>query len=125
MDIKNQKLNINVDNISLGCDFAWCLEAFGNILKNCMEHTQDGGQLTIKAIENALDTEIVIMDDGSGIEEEDLPHIFERFYKGKDGIHGIGLSIAKAVTESRGGTLRFYNRNGAVFQAEFPLPVSS
>ena len=96
---------------------------FSNLISNAVRYAEKEITLTCRR-ENDHIT-VAVSDDGPGISEEDSPHIFERFYKGKDGIHGIGLSIAKAVTESRGGTLRFYNRNGAVFQAEFPLPVSS
>ena len=56
----------------------------------------------------------------SGIAEEDLPYVFERFYKGNDGQHGIGLAIAKSVTESYHGKIHAYNENGAVFEASFP-----
>ena len=59
-------------------------------------------------------------DDGAGIAEEDLPYVFERFYKGNDGQHGIGLAIAKSVTESYHGKIHAYNENGAVFEVTFP-----
>ena len=60
-------------------------------------------------------------DDGPGVAEEDLPHVFERFYKGKDGKHGIGLAIARSVAEAYHGTLTVRNENGAVFEAVFPI----
>ena len=89
-----------------------------------MEHTQEGGQLIIKATENALYTEIMIMDDGSGIEEEDLPHIFERFYKGKHSAgqsFGIGLALARMIITAQNGTIKAENRaaGGAVFTIRF------
>lgn len=64
---------------------------------------------------------IYLADDGPGVAEADLPHVFERFYKGADGKHGIGLAIAKAVAETWHGTLQVRNDGGAVFEAVFEL----
>ena len=124
MDIKNQNLVINVDNISLNCDYAWCLEAFGNILKNCTEHTPEGGTLTVTAEDTPIFTEIVITDTGSGFDEEDIPHIFDRFYKGKNSSKesfGIGLNLAKTIITSLGGTINAANSQsgGAKFIIRF------
>ena len=109
IDIKNQKLNIDADNISLDCDSAWCLEAFGNILKNCAEHTPENGEITVVAEDTPIFTEIVITDTGSGIEDEDLPHIFERFYKGKNSSKesfGVGLNLAQMIVSGHNGTIK-------------------
>lgn len=124
MDIKNQKLNINADNISLDCDFAWCLEAFGNILKNCMEHTPENGIITVTASDTPIFTEIIIADTGKGFNEEDIPHIFDRFYKGKNSSKdsfGIGLNLAKMVITSHNGIINAENNpsGGAKFTLRF------
>ncbi len=124
MDIKNQNLVINADNISLNCDYAWCLEAFGNILKNCTEHTPEGGTLTVTAEDTPIFTEIVITDTGSGFDEDDIPHIFDRFYKGKNSSKesfGIGLNLAKTIITSLGGTITAENSQsgGAKFIIRF------
>ena len=63
---------------------------------------------------------VSVADDGPGIAAEDLPHIFERFYKGKDGKHGIGLAIAESVVRAYGGELTARSENGAVFEVTFP-----
>lgn len=113
-------------------DELWTAEAIQNILKNCMEHTPAGGTVSVKAVENALATTITITDTGPGISEEDLPHIFERFYRGSmissdpapEGF-GIGLALAQALISVQGGTLRACNdpEAGARFQIAFPKLV--
>lgn len=121
MEIRDQKLIINTDGNFSG-DISWTCEAIGNIVKNCMEHTPSGGNISIKAIDNALYTEIVISDSGDGIAEKDLPHIFERFYKGDDSDEnsfGIGLALARMIVTRQNGTLKAENNSGAVFTMRF------
>ena len=93
-------------NISLKCDKKWMSEAITNILKNCIEHTPPDGFVTVSASQNKLFTEIIISDNGRGIPKDELPHIFERFYKGSgsdENSIGIGLSLAKAIIEKNNG----------------------
>ena len=125
MDLRDQTLciRINGEESYLG-DFAWSVEAVGNILKNCMEHTPAGGKLTVSVTENALFTQIIIHDTGSGIAKEDLPYIFERFYKGKDSSDtsfGIGLALARMIITSQHGTIKAENHadGGACFTIRF------
>lgn len=105
-------------------DMHWSTEAFSNILKNCLEYTEEGGAISINWCENPLYTEIVIKDNGSGFLREDLPHLFKRFYKGKnarkDSI-GIGLSFAKAIVEKQNGVIHAANaiEGGAEFNVKF------
>src|SRR5699024_12836840 len=61
---------------------SWTVEALGNVLKNCVEHLPDGGRIEIRAARNPIYTGICIADNGAGIPEEELPHLFERFYRG-------------------------------------------
>ena len=114
-------------------DLAWTAEALGNILKNCMEHTPAGGTVTVRANEDLLACRITVEDTGGGIADEDLPHIFERFYRGRDAAGpsevdpagvGIGLSLAQALVVAQGGTLTAANARdaqGAVTGARFTL----
>ena len=93
-------------NISLKCDKKWMSEAITNILKNCIEHTPSGGYVTVSASQNKLFTEITVRDTGNGIPKNELPHIFERFYKGSSSDEnsiGIGLSLAKTIIEKNNG----------------------
>ena len=90
----------------LVCDIKWQVEAITNIIKNCVEHSKNGSKINIKYGKNDLYSEILIEDEGSGIDQEDLKHIFERFYKGKNSSKdsvGIGLSLAKTIIEKDNG----------------------
>ncbi len=108
-------------------DAMWTAEALENILKNCMEHTPAGGAVRVHAAENALATTFTITDTGPGIAPDDLPRIFERFYRGDDAAgapegFGIGLALAQALISVQGGTLRADNapEGGARCQVSFP-----
>lgn len=109
------------EGAGLYADKMYMTEALENILKNCMEHTPEGGAIKISAQENNIYTEIVISDTGAGIPEEELSRVFERFYRGKGFSskgYGIGLAFAKKIAASQNGTLTVKNgRNGgAVFE---------
>ena len=120
IELRGQELDIMAEG-ELECDVAWTCEAIGNIVKNCMEHTPDGGKITVRGTKNPLYSEIVITDSGSGISSEDLPHIFERFYKGRSsedkGGFGIGLALARMIVTEQNGTIKADNSSdgGAVF----------
>ena len=123
MELRNQTLVIRAEGSFYG-DPQWTKEAVSNIIKNCMEHTPENGSITITAAENALYTEMIIQDSGPGISAEDLPHIFERFYRGKnsgDGSFGIGLNLARMIVTGQNGTLKAENlpRGGAAFTMRF------
>lgn len=123
IELRGQELIICAEGNFYG-DSAWTSEAVGNIVKNCMEHTPDGGKIEIEAAENALYSEIVIKDNGTGISPEDLPHIFERFYKGKDSdgkSFGIGLALSRMIIAGQKGTVKAENRKntGAMFTLRF------
>ncbi len=127
LELREQKLKVVAEGEFSG-DVAWTSEAVGNIVKNCLEHTPVGGVVSICATENPLYTEIVIADNGGGIDKEDLPHIFERFYKGKnssDNSFGIGLALARMIITSQNGTIKAENvveqekNSGARFTIRF------
>ena len=94
-----------------------------NLMKNCAEHNA-GGCVHCFYGQNPLYTEILIRDEGAGFAGEDLPHLFERFYRGKDageGGIGIGLALAKEIIERQNGTIRAKNppEGGACFEIRF------
>ncbi len=92
---------------------------FGNLISNAVRYAKREIRLYCRS--EGGNAVVRVSDDGPGISAEDLPHVFERFYKGKDGKHGIGLAIAQSVAEAYRGTLTVRNENGAVFEAIFPL----
>ena len=106
-DLKNIQIILEgKEDAKTTCDLKWQVEAITNILKNCAEHSNNNTKINVLYSENNMYSEIVIKDEGSGIDQKDLKHIFERFYKGKnsdkDSI-GIGLSLAKTIIEKDNG----------------------
>lgn len=100
-DLKNIQIRKKGDQESkIYCDLKWQVEAITNILKNCVEHSDDNSFIDITYEQNKVYAKIEMKDYGIGIEKEDLPHIFERFYKGKNAKSesvGIGLALAKSI----------------------------
>ncbi|WP_026889468.1 sensor histidine kinase [Clostridium beijerinckii] len=125
IEIKNQTLVIEGgSNVSFIGDLYWTTEALINIIKNCIEHTGEDGRISIFFDENPLFTEIKILDNGRGIEKEDLPYIFKRFYKGKNAGEdsvGIGLAMAKTIVTSQNGDINVSSRKneGTCFIIKF------
>jgi len=115
LELKNIKTEIKMDS-KLTCmlDYHWTLEAFVNLIKNAMEHTKENGSIVISANDNPMFVEIIVEDNGTGIAKKDLPHIFERFYKGntKSESIGIGLNLSKTIIERQNGTIRVESVEG-------------
>lgn len=135
-DIADVRFSADVqDGASYEGDLTWSVEALENILKNCMEHTPAGGCVSVRVTEDVLACRIRIEDTGPGIAESDLPHIFERFYRGSRDASaaqsevnpagvGIGLALSKSLVTAQGGTLTAENlrdENGNVTGAAFNL----
>lgn len=116
MELKGQTLEITGDeDAGLTGDMNWTVEALTNIVKNCMEHTPAGGRIAIVFSENSLYTAITISDNGEGIHKQDLPHIFKRFYKGKNAHQdsiGIGLAMSRSIIENQNGTIEVSSEKG-------------
>ena len=123
MELRSQSLEIDCGEEVLLCDPVWTAEALGNILKNCMEHTPENGKISIAVNQNPLFTQIDVEDTGSGFDPKDIPHLFERFYKGSNASqnsYGIGLALARTVITSQDGTIQAMNREtGAKFVIKF------
>lgn len=114
-ELKGVSVTADDNSVALDCDKKWLCEALSNIAKNCVEHTDEGGEVRLTAERNPVYTTITVSDNGQGIAPEDLPHIFERFYRGKnaaDDSVGIGLALSKTIIEKAGGTIRVDSETG-------------
>lgn len=106
LNIKQQSVIVTGNNETFIGDYNWELEALTNIVKNCIEHTPENKKIYINCEKNNFNTKIVIRDEGNGIDREDIKHIFERFYKGKNSSEnsvGIGLALSKSIIEKDNG----------------------
>lgn len=125
IEIKNQEIIVQGDkNAKIIGDYKWQLEAITNVVKNAIEHTPENKKIWITLEENSLFTKIVIKDEGPGIAKEDIKHIFERFYKGKNSSEnsiGIGLALAKSIIEKQNGYISCYSKlkEGTVFEIKY------
>lgn len=115
-DLKKVEIELIGENSDkLVCDEKWQIEAISNILKNSVEYSNTGDTIYVKFKENNLYTQIDIKDSGKGIDKEDLPHIFDRFYKGKNSSKnsiGIGLALSKTIIEKSGGNISAESKLG-------------
>ena len=125
MDLRDQRCRIEgAEGMTFTADEAWTLEAVRNVVKNSLEYTPDGKALEISCVNNPLYTEISVCDSGPGIDQEDLPHLFDRFYKGKNAgssSFGIGLALAQSIMSRQNGVIRAENRKegGSRFRIRF------
>ena len=125
MDLRDQRCRIEgAEGMTFTADEAWTLEAVHNVVKNSLEYTPDGKVLEISCEDNPLYPEISVNDSGPGIDPEDLPHLFERFYKGKNAgssSFGIGLALAQSIMSRQNGVIRAENRKegGSRFRIRF------
>lgn len=124
---ENKELQISGNQKDIiRCDMEWTREAVGNIVKNALDHTKAGGMIQISWDETPLMFRISVSDNGDGIDEEDIHHIFKRFYRSKKSLDtqgiGLGLPLAKSIVEGQGGTISVQSEIGAgtTFVLSFP-----
>lgn len=123
-ELKNIAIQNGANDFVFNGDESWTVEAVSNIVKNCLEHTNDGGKIIIASDSTNLYNKLTISDNGCGIAKEDLPHIFERFYHGKNSSKesvGIGLALAKTVFEKENASVSVESEQGrgSVFEIRF------
>lgn len=124
IDIKQQQIIVQDKDVEFTGDYNWQLEAITNIVKNCIEHTPENGNIYIDFEENNFYTKIIIKDEGKGIDSQDIKHIFERFYKGKNSSEnsvGIGLALAKSIIEKDNGFVNCSStiNEGSIFEVKY------
>lgn len=125
MDLRNQEFQLDCHkDLRIEVDLERTAEALTNIMKNAMEHMTEGGIIRVQVSENAIYTKICIQDNGSGIPTEDIGHVFERFYRGKNATEssaGIGLAFARRIVTSQNGTIKVINlpQGGTSFEIRF------
>lgn len=124
LEIKNQEVISSLKEAYIIGDYKWTLEAITNIIKNCIEHTKENKKIYVEIRETNVYTELIIKDEGEGIEEKDLKHIFDRFYKGKNSSEnsfGIGLSLSKSILEKQNASIACASRlnEGTTFKIYF------
>lgn len=112
-EIRDIQVMFDSKDIYIQADYNWYKEAISNILKNAIEHARHN--VTIKASENKVYTQIEIKDDGMGINKKDMKHIFDRFYKSQNSDEnsiGIGLSLSKSIIEAQNGHIYVDSKDG-------------
>lgn len=116
IDLKDIKINIKGKATNkISCDFKWQVEAITNIVKNCLEYSEESSSIFISYLSNDLFTKVTIQDYGKGMDSYDTKHIFDRFYKGKNSTSdsvGIGLSLAKMIIEKDNGYITVDSKIG-------------
>lgn len=106
-----KKISIS-DNGAFRCDKSWLREAFGNVIKNACEHTENDGTVDILIEQSEKTVSVIIEDNGGGVPESELPKLFERFHRTSNASPdsaGIGLAITKAIVEKHHGTITAEN----------------
>lgn len=124
LELKNITVEKDVKPFNFTGDKNWTDEAIKNIIKNCIEHSEPGGKLGITARDTNIYSEFTISDTGCGIDKEDLPHIFERFWHGKNSSAdsvGIGLALSKEILAKENASVSVESEKGkgSVFSIKF------
>ncbi|MBR1599935.1 MAG: HAMP domain-containing histidine kinase [Lachnospiraceae bacterium] len=117
LDGRNQSFHMVCgEDITLNCDGEWLTEALINLLKNASDYSDEGNRITVEVDDTKAFCRIYVKDEGMGISEEDIPHIFKRFYRVNSDVNpnsvGIGLSLTKSIVEGIGGSIKVRSEVG-------------
>ncbi len=124
MELRDQHFTVEVSDEHFTGDLLWSVEALGNLLKNAVEHTPDGGEIHVAAVETPIFTEIVVSDNGPGFEASEIPSLFDRYFRGSNSSGesiGVGLALARMIITAQNGTISASNNpgGGAHFTVRF------
>lgn len=123
----NKELILDLDKnaVTLNANSGDLLRMFENLFSNCLRYCKNNVTLKYRVEDNQA--VYYVMDDGDGISDEVMPHLFARFAKGSDGKHGIGLALCKAIADEHNGSIKGYNRpeGGACFEVRLPAKESN
>ena len=125
---KNITLSLCDTDLHVRCDPKWTVEAIGNIVDNAIKYTACGGNVQVKAEQNSFFVKIDIIDDGIGIEKEEIPKIFGRFYRSlsvadQPGV-GIGLFLAREIIQAQKGYIKVTSKRGKGSTFSVFLPIA-
>ncbi|MGN1418879.1 MAG: sensor histidine kinase [Acutalibacteraceae bacterium] len=115
LDLKGIEAEFEMDDFQINGDKKWTVEAFSNIIKNCIEHMDKNGKLKIRSTRTSVYDSVIIIDNGCGISPQDIDHIFERFYHGKNASQdsvGIGLALSKAIFDKENAKISVKSQEG-------------
>lgn len=128
-ELEKKEIRLTGENEFFFCDAHWLTEAFGNLIKNALDHTSEGGIISIAWKKSGNILNVTFHDNGSGIHPEDIWHIFKRFYRSRfakdtQGI-GLGLPLAKTIIEAHDGMIEADSElgHGATFYVNFLIPT--
>ena len=128
-DLEKKRICLKGEETIFPCDFEWLSEAFGNIIKNALDHTSEGGLISVEWKRNGNILNVTFRDNGSGIHPEDIAHVFKRFYRSRfskdtQGI-GLGLPLAKTIIEAHDGIIEVESDlgRGTVISVNFLIPT--
>jgi two-component system heavy metal sensor histidine kinase CusS len=110
------KFAVENDDLTLHAERTLFQQAIGNLLTNAIAHTPPGGEINVSAGSSDSGVDVLVSDNGEGIDAAHLPHVFERFYRGcADGADraGLGLAITKSIVEMHGGRISIESTPGA------------
>lgn len=130
-NIENKKIDFFINSdLTLYCDPVWIKEAISNLIKNALDHTKSGDTISISSNSFGSILQIIIKDNGFGIHEEDINHIFKRFYRSKfskdtQGV-GLGLPLTKSIIQSHEGNIQVHStlNKGTTFIINFLNPTN-
>jgi len=120
------KVDSNVDPVVM--DTQAIGRVLNNLISNALRHTPTGGEIRVYARRSAAGVDVSVSDSGEGIHAEDIPHIFESFYRGEKsrnrgtGGAGLGLAIARGIVRAHGGDIRVESKEGKGTQFSFQIP---